>query len=61
VLLRVEVVQEHLRDAGAVADEGDRLAVGRPLRVEVLAALARDRLDRVRLEVEHVHLPLAEA
>ncbi|HRQ77507.1 MAG TPA: hypothetical protein PLY94_02835 [Gemmatimonadaceae bacterium] len=58
--LVVEVEEEQLRDARTVGEEGDRLPVRRPLRVEVLARLLRQHAHFVGLEVEHGDLPLAE-
>jgi hypothetical protein len=60
VLLGFEIIEEDLRNARAVADERDRLAVRRPHRVEVLAVLPGDHRDGIGLEVEQVDLPFAE-
>ena len=60
VILRFEIVEKHLGNAGAIADEGQRFAVRRPHGVEVLPALSGDDRDFLRLQVKQVDLPLAE-
>ena len=55
------IVEEDLRDPGPVGDVGDRLAIGRPHRVQVLPFLIRDHLDGALLEVEHADAPVAES
>ena len=61
VILRREIIEEDLRDAGAVGDERQRLAIGRPDRVEVLARLSWQNGRLALLEVVDADAPLAHA
>ena len=61
VLARVEIVEEDVRRSGAIGDVRDRLAVGRPLRVQVQARLPRQHRDRARRDVEQRDAPRLES
>ena len=61
MLLRVEIIEENVRDSGPIRDERDGPSIGRPLGVDVQAGLPREHGHRPLLQIEHGDAPFGES